>query len=119
MYELAIAQETKILHEAFFAGKQLVCQRTVYWPNTNGDKPALMPSTALFCAYCGEIWGRRLYLEMPSRWRVDVRPCRKHGGGSLIDWDSIEGNHFLEAYYEDLFPQELYDYELEIHLART
>lgn len=119
MFSLPEAQASRNLHEAFFVGKRMICQRPVYWVRTNGDQDALMASHALFCPKCGEVWGRRVYLEMPNDWKVEERHCLAHGDGSLIDWKSIEGDQFLNPYYEELYPKELYDHELEILLART
>ena len=117
MYALETAQATRLLHEGFFVGKQLLCSREVYWVRTNLDADAYMPSKALFCQKCGEVWGRRVYFEQPADWRVDCRPCQRHGGGELIDWTSIEADQALNPYYDDHFPKELLDYELSIALA--
>lgn len=58
-----------------------------------GDKySAWWPHIALFCPFCGELWGRRVYqYDFDYRpygdhvpWVVETEACAAHGGGQLV-----------------------------------
>lgn len=61
---------------------------SAYWPNT-----------AYFCPACGEIWGRAVYdfeFEYSPRvvgrpWVVESRRCVKHGDGTFLAGQLLEG----------------------------
>lgn len=59
--------------------------------NLGSSYSAWWPHVALFCPYCGELWGRRVYLYnfdyQPYRavpWNIETEACAAHGGGQLI-----------------------------------
>ena len=62
-------------------------------------------SIAFICPFCGNLWARRRFLHMAD-WVAWLRPCKAHGGGSLLDQGDF--NHI------DTMPRELMKYELSI-----
>lgn len=61
--------------------------------NLGDSWSAWWPHIALFCPFCGELWGRRVYQynfdyrpygEDRQPWVVETEPCVHHGGGQLI-----------------------------------
>lgn len=50
-------------------------------------------SLAMFCATCGEVWGRISCTtpHQPAHWTVDTCPCPKHERSGVPDWSKVPG----------------------------
>lgn len=89
------------LQETFYLGKRFLGSHRVDWFRTNNDRLAQLASEALFCPACGDIWARRTLI--PGWWDVRVRPCARHGNGSLVRENELS---ILEE-----FPEAIITYE--------
>ena len=109
------------LVETIYYGGTVLCQWHFAWFRTNFDRPAKIPSIALFCPKCGDIWARR-HISAPQGvdtkdyfdWRVNEVKCKSHGGGQILTDRELDD---ICEYTDAPCPEELLHHELMISLG--
>lgn len=98
----------------FFADGRYLGSRTIpSYRQVPGLEVRYHYSQVLFCAFCGELWGRLLH-DGARLTQCVHRPCLKHGDGRLACYPTWTDD---PTRFEDDWPDEAVEYEFQATLA--